>query len=69
MENKKSTLFECFSVVPPVMSPVYLCGISWSYIYFISAIYKNIGVVWSAVDVDGFKRAKNYLSFFSIVLQ
>ncbi len=40
------------------MSPVYLCGVRWSYIYFISAIYKNIEVVWSAVDVDGFKRVK-----------
>ncbi|GEJ45659.1 hypothetical protein CRS_22670 [Chryseobacterium sp. ON_d1] len=40
------------------MYPVYLCGIRWSYIYFISAIYKNIGAVWSAVDVDGFKRVQ-----------
>jgi hypothetical protein len=47
-----------FVVVPPVMSHVYLRGIRWSYIYFISANYKNFGVVWSTVDVDGFKRVK-----------
>lgn len=45
-------------MVPPVMSPVYLSDNRWSYIYFISAIYKNIGVGWSAEDVDGFKRLK-----------
>ncbi len=46
------------------MSPVYLFGITWSYIYFISAIYENIGIPWSILDVDGFKRVQEYKSYF-----